>query len=145
MAAPFSGTKFKAWLRWRMKPRHDRMDDEKNAAESIKEEFAHVMKNLGVIRGADRRAIGITVTDAFDEIHKSHSWEQFAQWVEGRYGLTSGRDVAGNHKAVYLYWRDLKRFSRRFSWWDRVLIQFNYSDDWRRIESFHASIQWTLG
>ena len=114
-------------------------------AESIEAEFARILKNLGAIRGANRRSIVIGVTDAFDGIPKSHSWEEFAQWVEGRYGLTSGRDVSGNHKGVYLYWRDLKRFSRRFSWWDRVSIVFKYSDDWRGIESFHASIEWTLG
>jgi hypothetical protein len=118
---------------------------ERTAAESIDEQFARVMKNLEAMRGANRRAIGITVSDAFDEIHKSHSWKEFAQWVEGRYGLTSGSDVSGNHKGVYLYWKDLKRFSRRFSWWDRVLIHFKYTDDWRQIETFHASIQWTLG
>jgi len=135
----------KNWLCSSLRLRCNQADSEGATAESIEEKFAQVMKNLGAMRRFNPRSIGIDVTDAFDDIRKAHSPGEFAQWIEERYGLASGKDVAGNHKGVYLYWKDLRRFSRRFSWWDRVLIQFKYSNDWRRIESFHASIQWTLG
>jgi hypothetical protein len=111
---------------------------------TIDEKFAQAMKNIGALRKKNRSVV-IDVKYLFDEITSDHSLLEFAGWLESRYTPVNGKDAQGNVRIFHLTWKDLRKFTRRFLWNDRVAIVFRFDAGWESISSFSAGLQWMLG
>jgi hypothetical protein len=113
-------------------------------AAPIDEQFAEVIKSIGALRKTNR-SVAIDVKHLFEEITNVHSLLEFADWLETRYTPANGTDAGGNVRIFYLTWKNLRKFTRQFRWYDRVAIVFRFDLEWERVDSFNAGLQWTLG
>jgi hypothetical protein len=111
---------------------------------TIDEKFAQAVKNVGALRKTNRSVV-IDVKYLFDEITSVHSLFEFAGWLESRYTPLNGTDAQGNVRIFYLTWKDLRKFTWRFLWKDRVAIVFRFDAGWEHINSFSVGLQWMLG